>query len=361
MKRNIAIIGGGPIGLEAALYARTLGHDVTVYERGDAAAENVRSWEFVTLFSPWEMNTTPLGWRAIGTRMPAERLCPTAKELRDQYLLRLAETMRDSIRTGVAVVGVGKPDRADAPFPLRVRDRCGGERIELADVVLDCAGTYGNHRWAGRGNVPAPGEREAARAGRISYTLPDVLGRDRERFQGRHTLVLGAGYSAATVLQWIEHLHQHVDAETKASWAVRGVEPTLRAIHDDPLPARASLVAHSIKLADHPPPWLQYLGDCTLERVDGNHGGAKLGVTLRYRDTDLALAVDEMVALVGYAPDESIYERPPDRQHDNPGLFVLGAKSYGTNSNFLLQAGHQQVRDAFRLIHGDPQLDLHRA
>jgi hypothetical protein len=356
MKRNIAIIGGGPIGLEAALYARTLGHDVTVYERGDAAADNVRAWEFVTLFSPWEMNTTPLGWRAIGTRMPAGRICPTAKELRDQYLLRLAETMRDPIRTKVTVVAIGKPDAANGSFQLRVRDRSGDERVDRADVVLDCSGTYGNHRWAGPAGAPAPGEREAA--GRIFYTLPDVLGRDRGRFLGRHTLVLGAGYSAATVLLWIEHLHQHGDANTKASWAVRGVEPTLRAIHNDPLPARASLVAHSIKLADNPPPWLQYLGDCTLERVDASTG-PKLGVTLRYRDTDLALAVDEMVALVGYAPDESMYERA--RATQTGDLFVLGAKSYGTNSNFLMQAGHTQVRDAFRVINDDPQLDLYRA
>ena len=51
--RKIAIIGGGPIGLEAALYARTLGHEVVVYERGDTA-ESVKSWSFVRLFSPWE-------------------------------------------------------------------------------------------------------------------------------------------------------------------------------------------------------------------------------------------------------------------------------------------------------------------
>jgi hypothetical protein len=403
MNRQFAIIGGGPIGLEAALYARTLGHDVTVYERGNEAAANVRDWEFVTLFSPWEMNTTPLGWRAIRTKMPAERLCPTAKELRDQYLLRLAEAMKDAVRPGVMVVtvgkekfgkshAIGKPDRAEVPFRLLVRDRNGDERIETADVVLDCSGTYANHRWAGHGGIPAPGEREAAGTGRIFYTIPDVLGRHRERFLGRHTLLLGAGYSAATVLQWAEQLH-HRDARTHVSWAIRGVAPTIRAIHDDPLPARASLVAHSLKLADHPPAWLQYLGNCTLERVDAKDG-EKLGVTLRYVETDLALAVDEMVALVGYAPDASVYEQlqvhqcyatagpmkisaallgedsgdclsagatigPETLKNPEPNFFILGAKSYGTNSNFLLRVGHRQVRDVFRLIQSDPQLDLY--
>ena len=41
-QKRIAVIGAGPIGLEAALYAATLGHDVVVYERGDLA-QAVRS------------------------------------------------------------------------------------------------------------------------------------------------------------------------------------------------------------------------------------------------------------------------------------------------------------------------------
>ncbi len=39
------MLGAGPIGLEAALYAITLGMDVTVYEQGEAIAANVRAWD----------------------------------------------------------------------------------------------------------------------------------------------------------------------------------------------------------------------------------------------------------------------------------------------------------------------------
>src|SRR3954468_12968502 len=87
--RKIAIIGGGPIGLEAALYARTLGHEVVVYERGDTA-ESVKSWSFVRLFSPWEMNTTALGWKTLGATAPRRETNPTGEELLDRYLLPLA-------------------------------------------------------------------------------------------------------------------------------------------------------------------------------------------------------------------------------------------------------------------------------
>src|SRR5439155_22207049 len=129
---------------------------------------------------------------------------------------------------------------------------------------------------------------------------PDVLGKDRSRFIGRHTLILGAGYSAATVLQNLEFLHRENPA-TKVSWAIRRIGQAMQALHNDPLPARAALTKMSLNLADHPPAWLQYLGNCVLERIE--ESGGNFGVTLRYMETDLALAVDEVVALVGYSPD----------------------------------------------------------
>jgi hypothetical protein len=42
-----------------------------------------------------------------------------------------------------------------------------------------------------------------------------------------------------------------------------------------------------------------------------------------------------------------------------PGFFILGMKSYGRNSAFLLQTGHEQIHDAFRLITEEPELDLY--
>src|SRR6266516_3622055 len=61
---RLAILGAGPIGLEAALYARFLGYEVVVYERGDIAA-SVREWGHVRMFTPFQMNRTTLGLAAI--------------------------------------------------------------------------------------------------------------------------------------------------------------------------------------------------------------------------------------------------------------------------------------------------------
>src|SRR5829696_5770680 len=124
--KTIAIIGAGPIGLEAALYARTLGHEVVVYERGEVA-DAVRSWGFVRLFSPWEMNTTTLGWKTLGATARSD-INPTGDELRDRYLrpLAVSRALDGRLRTHTAVVSIGrddfaksdaiaKPDRANSP------------------------------------------------------------------------------------------------------------------------------------------------------------------------------------------------------------------------------------------------------
>src|SRR5205807_2948865 len=47
-------------------------------------------------------------------------------------------------------------------------------------------------------------------------------------------------------------------------------------------------------------------------------------------------------------------------RNSEPGFFILGSKSYGRNSNFLLRAGFEQVRDVFALIAGKNDLDLYR-
>src|SRR5437763_2295973 len=80
----VAVLGAGPIGLEAALHARTLGLPVTLYERG-RVGEHLHRWGHVRLFSPFGMNSTPLGRNAILAEnvkheFPAEGECLTGKQ-----------------------------------------------------------------------------------------------------------------------------------------------------------------------------------------------------------------------------------------------------------------------------------------
>ena len=70
--RRIAILGGGPVGLEAALYASALQLPFTVFERG-RVGEHLRRWGHVRLFSPFGMNSTPLGRAASRRTNPSTR------------------------------------------------------------------------------------------------------------------------------------------------------------------------------------------------------------------------------------------------------------------------------------------------
>src|SRR6516162_9337846 len=106
---RVAILGAGPVGLEAALYAAALKLPFTVYERG-RVGEHLHQWGHVRLFSPFGMNVTPLGLAQLsaGTpqpKLPSDSDCLTAKEHIAAYLEPLAQSLplRERIRTETAV------------------------------------------------------------------------------------------------------------------------------------------------------------------------------------------------------------------------------------------------------------------
>src|SRR4051812_17311213 len=94
---RLAILGAGPIGLEAGLYARQLKLPFTIFEQG-RVGEHVWRWGHVRLFSPFGMNTTPLGRKAIASiklepNFPADDACTTGREHIERYLGPLAEVL----------------------------------------------------------------------------------------------------------------------------------------------------------------------------------------------------------------------------------------------------------------------------
>ena len=55
---------------------------------------------------------------------------------------------------------------------------------------------------------------------------------------------------------------------------------------------------------------------------------------------------------VGAGPDSL---RTPETN-----FYILGVKSFGRNSNFLMRFGVEQVRDVFTILTGNPKLDLYK-
>lgn len=449
---RIAIIGAGPIGLEAALLARQLGHEVQVFEKG-RIAQNIHDWGYVRLFSPFGMNSSEWGRGAIAKAfgndaLPRDDELLTGREFAERYLIPLShlpelagriheqtQVLSISRRHFSKAAGVGSPVRSAQPFQLliersstthsviddklysdelpastdsvrHVRARCEvveqriDERLELADVVLDCSGTYPHHNWIGDGGMPCWGER--AGLTESHYRLAAIRA---EEFGNLITLVVGSGFSAATSVVALAELATEAP-RTKVLWFANSMPcqansagPITR-IPDDPLAERDRLAAKANELAslghfsrastpevkNHPVVWFADVAIKSLRPTQTCRDFNGFDVELDWSraaeqgsNPPPRLTVDRIIANVGYRPDRSIYEelhvhacyatQGPIKlaakllgetssdclaqtshgcevlKNPEPNFFILGSKSYGRNSNFLLKVGIEQVRE----------------
>jgi thioredoxin reductase len=407
---RIAILGAGPIGLEAALYARFLGYEVVVLERG-GVAENVRRWGHVTMFSPFGHNRSTLGLAALAAQDDAYRLPPddallSGEQWAQRYLIPLSQTdlLADHLRTGCTVLAVARRTvwktelavdghRGQHGFRVLVESADGQQEEVTADVVIDTTGVYGTPGWMGAGGAPAIGETQC-RAG-IHYDIPDVLGRDRHCFEARHTLVVGSGHSAATTIVAIRHLTAAADS-TRVTWVTRramgaGEAGPIAVLPHDPLAARAALATAANQCVGAA--WMTHRPGTLVHTVATcpSSGGYRVGLR---GDHGGELEVDGIVADVGYRPDVALLRelrvdlcpaseapmrlaascaaaslegdlQPAVVAADSlltaePNFYVLGAKSYGRSPHFLVRQGLQQIRDLFSIIGDRADLDLYR-
>lgn len=388
----VAIIGAGPIGLAAAAHLIERGLDVVILESGDDVGASIRAWGHTPLFSPWKHLVDAASRRLLestGWQLPSPDRAPTGHEFVDRYLAPLAETaeLRPRIRTGVEVLAVSREGmdrtrtrgRANAPFIVRTRATAGIEEI-AARAVLDASGTYRSPNPLSSSGLDLLGMPEIA--DRVSNALPDVLGRDRERFAGRHTTVVGAGHSAAnTLLALVELARQAPD--TTVSWLIR----TSRAARvssstDDELADRARLGG---RIDDA-------VADGLVHRVEGFEiiRARALGDAVElvgHRSGDVVTHVTDLVVnATGFRPDlamlreirldiDDIVEAPRrlaplidpnvhscgtvephgyrELAHPEPGFFIVGMKSYGRAPTFLLATGYEQVRSVAAWLAGD--------
>jgi thioredoxin reductase len=406
---RLAVLGAGPIGLEAALYAAHLKLPCTVYERG-RVGEHLRQWGHVRLFSPFGMNATRLGLDTLRSEapqhtLPAEGDCVTGREHLAAYLEPLAGSrlLREHLQTETAVLSIGRRGylkgdspgdgkRGQQPFLLLLRDNKKRERVEEADVVLDCTGTYAHHRYLGEGGIPAVGE-VAARP-HIAYGLEDVLGDRRAAYADKNVLVLGAGYSAATTVCNLAKLaEQH--PSTWVIWLARGggSQPIKRVVND-PLRERDQLAVRANLLATRGDGNVEFHTQAVIEAVECEAPDKGFKVRGRRAGKPVTWEVERVIANVGYTPNTDLYRElqvhecyatlgpmalaaalskhaggdcltlpaqgAATLRNPEPNFFVLGAKSYGRNSHFLLRTGFEQVREVFTLLTGKADLNLYR-
>jgi hypothetical protein len=393
---RLAILGAGPIGMEAALCAATLEWPFTVYESG-RVGEHLHQWGHVRLFSPFGMNSTALGRARLradnpGWEAPGDQVLLTGREYFKTYLEPLAHSplLREHLQLDTTVLqigrqgylkedGVGDARRGQQPFRLLLRTGKQRERVELADVVLDCTGTYGQHRFLGDGGIPAVGEW--ATQAHIAYGLPDVNGEHRAIYADKTTLVVGSGHSAATTVCQLANLADRHPA-TWVIWLARGVgtQPIRRLVNDN-LRERDQLAVRANLLATRTDGIVEFHPQSIVEAIEcsGPENGFKVSVTCagKLRTWE----VDRVIANVGYSPNADLYRELQVHEcyatlgpmnlaasllkpagaanvyasslgNPEPNFFILGAKSYGRNSMFLLRTGFEQVRAVFTHFKG---------
>lgn len=404
---KIAVLGAGPIGLEAALYARFLGYDVDVYEQG-SVGEHIRDWGHVRMFSSFRMNRSPLSLAALRAQnkngsLPEDDAYLTGQEYVDRFLQPLAncDLLSNCVQTHTRVLAVGREDclkgdssgqeeRGDEEFRLLLHSIDGTEHYAQADVVIDASGTFSQPNSLGQGGLPALGERQLHEV--IEYHLPDVLGSQRQQYAGKAVLVVGCGYSAATTVVALAELME-AEPETKLHWVTRRDRPEpLVPIENDPLPARAELTRRANEVAQSPR--CSHWAGCWVHEIHHDAKTQQFTVTL-HGQQEATLQVDRLVALVGYQPNVHLYRElqvhqcyasegpmklaaallksaggdcltqtsqgPDTLINPEPHFYILGAKSYGRRSDFLLSVGFQQIQELFTIIGDREELNLYQS
>jgi hypothetical protein len=399
----VVVIGAGPVGLAAAAHLLDRGLEPLVLEAGPRAGANIAQWRHVRLFSPWCLALDPVSVRLLDQASwtgPDPDALPTGADLLERYLKPLAAlpALASRIRLHTRVVAVARqdldkvrsPGRDQLPFQVRVRDRDGRLADLQARAVIDASGTWTQPNPLGASGLPALGEPDAA--SRIAYGLPDIGGRDRERYAGRRTVVVGAGHSAATSLLALAELQQQVPG-TEVVWAVRSATPRplvgKGSADADELPARGRLATDLAALVEAGRIELvtgfrisavAQTGDRV--RLAGDHFQGDDVVQAQ----NLVVEADEVIAATGFRPDHAIAAElrlalepalesaaalgplidpnvhtcgtvpahgMAELAHPEPGYVIVGMKSYGRAPTFLLATGYQQVRSVVAALAGD--------
>ncbi len=395
MSKTVAIVGAGPVGLAAAAHALERGLEPIVLEAGDAAGDAVRQWSHVRMFSPWEYNIDKAAARMLastGWNTPDPQSYPTGGELVSRYVAPLATrtALRGHIRTSARVTSIGRvgfdkaksKGREAAPFEIRYCNGKGPEHL-IADAVIDSSGTWHSPNPAGDNGLAAFGELECAE--RLAYGMPDVLGRQRDRYAGKRVAVLGAGHSAIGTLIDLVKLKEAAEG-TEVLWLLRGPDPrkSFGGGANDKLSARGELGTTFARLVN--------AGTIRVETgFHVTHVGLandRLRIGAGSACCGRHVIADELIVSTGFRPDMSYLAelrlgldaaldcptalaplidpnehscgtvRPHGARelaHPEAGFYIAGMKSYGRAPTFLMLTGYEQVRSIIADIAGDKE------
>jgi len=386
----VIVIGAGPVGLAAAAHLLEEGIPFRILESGGSPATAMKSWSHVRMFSPWRYTIDEAARRLLQTHNwvePNAEEIPTGGDMIEQYLAPLAEIpeiaealMLNSRAVTITRFGMDKlksAGREDVPFTVLVEGPRGMSTIQ-GSAVIDASGTYLSPNPLGSNGVKALGED--ANADHLYYGIPDVLGRDRNRFEGKRVGVVGSGHSAFNALLELQELHK--ESGTQITWFIRSGETgRLWGGEDaDQLAERGNLGKRARRLAES--------GHVAIESgfATAAISMAEDGVLLESYAGTKSKVLDEVIVVTGFRPDlemtrelrlelDPLVEAPvalgplidpnlhscgtvpphgfEQLAHPEEGFFQIGMKSYGRAPTFLLMTGYEQARSVVKALAGD--------
>ncbi len=391
----VAIIGGGPVGLSAAAHLALRKIPFILFEAGESVAANVKSWEHVRVFSPWQYNIDKAARELLESEnwvAPDDNELPTGRQLNAQYFIPLANlpVIKPFIHLNSKVVSIGRKNmdkmkswgREERPFIIQVHHQNKGARFYETRAVIDASGTWNSPNPIGSGGLFAVGEIENGE--RILYGIPDVLGKLKDRYKNKSIAVVGGGHSAINTIIELDKLKDEYP-DTTIHWILRkkNVRDVYGGQEKDALEARGALgirieqlvnddrvnvytpfQVQEIRMYNDQLALIGYQSDklealAGIDEIISNAGSRPDFSFLR----EIRLSIDsslESSAAIAELIDPNIHScgtvrahGEKDLRHDDEGFYIVGSKSYGRAPTFLMATGYEQVRSIVAAIDGD--------
>ena len=370
---TIAIIGAGPVGIEAAIYARFLGYFVSIFEQR-RVAHRMLDWHNRPLDVTVQDCTTSLGHAAIAAqnpeyvrKEPGDRY--TGKTYAEEYLLPLAKTdlLFDDIHFLSPVADVSRyrtlvsdqincQERCNDEFRILVEGRHRGPWVSRADVLLDCRGATQQISGIGPGGGLAIGEAVC----RDSFLLHTPKDRkfDAKSVLGKHVCLIGQSVRAGQFAT--EYLEQFGGAGSgRLTWAIR---PDRR--HDSSIIEQALKAIGGMHIGK-----INVVESLGVEQIQRNELGEFLLKFVRDDDSTVEMQCDAVVALTSGRPIPLSFEIQNTKPHNmmscptsvtnEPGYYGLRGGDIEEGAGVELTDAFRSIRELFAMLAGRQELDLY--
>ncbi len=392
----VAVIGAGPVGLAAAAHLASYEQPFILLESGSQVGENILTWGHVQVFSPWKYNMDKSALKLLKKQdwnEPDQDELPTGKALVDQYLKPLGNTLeiKNSLFVNTKVLSISRKNtdkmktanREEQPFIIYAEQNDKLVQFE-ARAVIDATGIWGNPNPANSNGIWLKEEKEINH--QIFYGIPDIVGKDKDRYLNKRVAVVGSGHSAINSLLELAKLKE-VHPATEIVWILRKnrVKEAFGGEELDALEARGALGRRIHKLVNSNV--FEVITPFRIQHVNEKEGKIEL-MGESQGELKAISEIDEVVVNTGNRPDfsnlsevrtsidsatESVKALAPlidpnihscgtvrahgekELRQPEKYLYIVGAKSYGRAPTFLMATGYEQVRSVVAYLSGDDE------